>query len=40
MSDSKDVVQDALRCVRILNKHLDEESCQHTLKEIATEAFQ
>ena len=32
------VVKDALRITAILNKHLSEENCAHTIKEIAAEA--
>lgn len=39
MSDNKNVVRDALKITTILNKHLDEDNCRHTVKEIAAEAF-
>jgi hypothetical protein len=34
------VVQDAIRIATILNKHLSEENCRHSVKQIASEAFE
>jgi hypothetical protein len=36
----KDVVNDALRIASVLNKHMNESTCEHTLKEVATEIFE
>jgi len=33
------VVKDALRITAIMNKHLSEDNCVHTIQEIAAEAL-
>ncbi len=33
------VVNDALRITSVLNKHLSEEDCSHTIRQIAMEAL-
>lgn len=40
MDSKMNVVKDALRITSTLNKHLAEGNCQHSVKEIAIEAFQ
>ena len=34
------VIKDSLRIMAALNKHLSEESCGHSIKEIVIEAFE
>lgn len=33
------VVRDAVRLMAVINDHLSESKCQHSIKQIATEAF-
>lgn len=39
MVNSRDTIKDALHCLQVLNRHLMEENCEHTVKEIVTEAL-
>lgn len=34
------VIEDTLRIARTIKRHLSEPHCQHSIKEIAAEAFQ
>lgn len=36
---NKIVIEKAIRITSILNKHLNEHNCEHTVNEIAREAF-
>jgi len=39
MADGSDTVNDALRITSVLNKHMAEPNCTHTIKEITEEIF-
>ena len=37
---SSSAIEDAIKITSVIRKHVDEENCKHSIKEIAAEAFE